>query len=82
MATTVRRDIHLVKEDGWWVAKDEHTGVTSQGRTRSAALDNLDEAVEGYQGAGSPPSDDDLRELGIDPGENTSGSLEESPIFE
>jgi len=42
-----RREIHLIQEeDGWWTAIDEETGVASQGETRGAALDNLDEAVE------------------------------------
>ncbi|AQL44147.1 HicB family protein [Halorientalis sp. IM1011] len=65
-----------------WVARDEDTGVTSQGQTRQAALENLDEAVAGYHGAGESPSDDDLREMGIDPEQNTAGSLDESDIFE
>jgi len=42
-----RREIRLIQEeDGWWTAIDEETGVASQGETREAALDNLDEAVE------------------------------------
>jgi len=65
-----------------WVARDEDTGVTSQGRTRQTALENLDTAVEGYHGAGSEPTDEDLRELGIDPERNTSGSRTDSDIFE
>jgi len=65
-----------------WIARDEDTGVTSQGGTREAALKNLDEAVSGYHGAGESPSDDDLREMGIDPKRNTSGSLDESDVFE
>lgn len=41
------REIRLVEnEDGWWTAVDEPTGVASQGETREAALENLDEAVE------------------------------------
>lgn len=40
------REILLIEEDdGWWSAIDEQTGVASQGQTRSAALENLDEAV-------------------------------------
>jgi predicted RNase H-like HicB family nuclease len=58
-----------------WVARDEETGVASQGETRQDALENLDEAVAGYHGAGEPPSDEDLRELGVDPEDNTSGEL-------
>jgi len=70
-------------EDGeLWVATDEDTGVTSQGPTRHAALENLDEAVAGYHGAGTEPTDDELRELGIDPDNNTSESAADSEIFE
>lgn len=40
------REIRLIEEDdGWWSAVDEETGVASQGETRHAALENLDEAV-------------------------------------
>jgi predicted RNase H-like HicB family nuclease len=74
--------ITLTREGDWWLAKDQETGVVSQGRSRQAALENLDEAVAGYHGEGIPPTDDDLRELGIDPARNTSGSLEDSDIFE
>ncbi|WP_435194050.1 type II toxin-antitoxin system HicB family antitoxin [Natronomonas sp. EA1] len=74
--------IRLEKDDGWWVATDLATGVASQGRTREDALENLDEAVDGYEGAGDPVTEGELRELGIDPKDNTSGSLDESPIFE
>jgi predicted RNase H-like HicB family nuclease len=65
-----------------WVARDEDTGVTSQGRTRQSALENLDEAVAGYHGHGDSPTDEELRELGIDPERNTSGSLDDSDVFE
>lgn len=33
-------------EDGWWVARDEETGVASQGKTKVEALANLAEALE------------------------------------
>ena len=65
-----------------WVARDEDTGVTSQGQTREAALKNLDEAVAGYHGAGESPSDEKLREMGIDPEQNTSTSVDESDVFQ
>jgi len=74
--------ITLTREEDWWVAKDEETGVVSQGKSRQEALENLDEAVQGYRGEGEPPSDEDLRELGIDPDHNTPGSLDDSEIFE
>ncbi|RQG95631.1 type II toxin-antitoxin system HicB family antitoxin [Natrarchaeobius oligotrophus] len=59
-------------EGDWWVTRDEETGVTSQGKARTEALENLDEAVAGYHGEGKEPTDDDLRELGIDPDANVS----------
>jgi predicted RNase H-like HicB family nuclease len=66
-----QRRITLTEEDDWWVAKDETVGehgVASQGRTREEALENLDEAVALHEGeAGRPPTDDELREWGIDP---------------
>lgn len=63
------RTIRLVEEaDGWWSAVDEDTGVASQGETREEALQNLDEAVALHKGeAGEPVTDEDLRDLGIDP---------------
>lgn len=74
--------ITLTRETDWWVAKDEETGVASQGKSRQEALENLDEALQGYHGEGEPPSDEDLREMGIDPERNTSDSLDDSEIFE
>lgn len=65
--------IRLDKDDGWWVATDITTGVTSQGRTQEAALENLDEALEGYEGKGHRPSDEEVAELGIDPANNEPG---------
>ncbi|QCS44793.1 type II toxin-antitoxin system HicB family antitoxin (plasmid) [Natrinema versiforme] len=63
----------LTNEGEWWVAKDEETGVSSQGTTRIEALENLDEAVAGYKGEGREPSEEELREIGIDPENNVSG---------
>lgn len=74
--------IVLVRNEERWVAKDDTSGVTSQGRTREAALENLDEALEGYHGAGEEPTDEELREAGVDPGANVSGDLADSEIFE
>lgn len=55
-------------ESGRWVARDEDTGVASQGETREEALEMLDEAVALHRGEiGEPVTDEDLRELGIDP---------------
>ncbi len=62
-------------DDGWWVARDEATGVASQGETRQDALDNLDEAVALHKGetgdsVGNWEEEKEvLEELGIDPDE-------------
>jgi len=74
--------ITLRREGERWVAKEEKTGVVSQGIRRQEALENLDEALQGYHGAGEPPSEDELRELGIDSEQNTSGALDDSTIFD
>ena len=60
----------LTKEpdSDWSVAKDEETGVASQGKSRAEALEMLDEAVALHHGEiGHEPTDEELRELGIDP---------------
>lgn len=81
-ASVVDISLTLGESGELWIARDEDTGVTSQGSTRQAALENLDEAVAGYRGAGDEPSDEELRDLGVDPERNTSGSLDESDVFE
>lgn len=66
----------LGEEGDRWVARDEETGVTTQGETRQDALENLDDAVALYRGEiGRAPTDDELREVGIDPGANTPTRL-------
>lgn len=75
-------EIRLWRDERWWIAKDVTTGVTTQGESRDAALANLDEALEGYHGEGEPPTEEDLRRVGIDPDKNVSGSLDDSGIFE
>jgi predicted RNase H-like HicB family nuclease len=67
MSTGLEPTITLTDEGEWWVARDTETGVTSQGKTRHKALDNLDEALAGYHGEGDAPSDEKLRAVGIDP---------------
>jgi predicted RNase H-like HicB family nuclease len=60
-------EIRLWREDGWWVAEDVETGVTTQGETREDALANLDDAVSLHEGdVGREPTREELRELGID----------------
>ncbi|WP_276299010.1 type II toxin-antitoxin system HicB family antitoxin [Halorussus lipolyticus] len=60
-------EIRLWPEDEWWIARDIDTGVTSQGQSRQAALDNLDEAVALHDDEiGREPTDEEPREMGID----------------
>lgn len=81
MGSDGKPTITLTDEGDWWVARDTETGVVSQGKTRAEALDNLDEALAGYDGEGREPTDEELREAGIDPERNVSG--EPSPdVFE
>ncbi|QAU14068.1 type II toxin-antitoxin system HicB family antitoxin [Halorubrum sp. BOL3-1] len=62
-------------DDGWWVARDEATGVASQGETRQDTLGNLDEAVALHKRETGDSVDnweekkEVLDELGIDPDE-------------
>jgi predicted RNase H-like HicB family nuclease len=37
--------ITVTHEDDWYAAKDEKTGVASQGETRAEAISNLGEAL-------------------------------------
>lgn len=83
MGTGPEPAITLTKEDDWWVAKDTETGVASQGPTREAALENLDEAVALQRGETGEPIDswdeerEALEELGIDP-DDVADAREES----
>jgi len=73
--TEFKRKITLTQDDetDWWTAVDEDTGVASQGETREEALENLDEAIALYKGEiGREPTDEELREVGIDPEDNES----------
>jgi predicted RNase H-like HicB family nuclease len=61
-------------EDGWWTARNVKVGVSSQGPTRQEALENLDEAVALYKDEiGREPTDEELREVGIEPEDNETG---------
>ncbi|MDZ7731683.1 MAG: type II toxin-antitoxin system HicB family antitoxin [Natrialbaceae archaeon] len=76
-------EIRLWREDDWWIAQDIDTGVTTQGSSRRDALENLDEAVALHKGeTGREPTDDELRELGIDPEQNSTGDRESPDILE
>lgn len=71
-------------DDGWWTARNVKIGVSSQGKTREEALENLDEAVALHTGEiGEPVEDHDaaLRELGIDP-EEIDGDRERPDFIE
>lgn len=68
-------EIRLWREDDQWIATDLETGVTSQGSSRDVALENLDKALALHNGErGREPTKDDLRELGIDPADNTTAA--------
>lgn len=70
-------EIRLWREDDWWIAKDVETGVTTQGASREEVLAHLDEAVTLHNGEiGREPTDDELREVGIDPADNSTGDEE------
>jgi hypothetical protein len=46
MSMSTGREIRLVENpDGWWTARDVEVGVTTQGETRTEALDALDDVV-------------------------------------
>jgi len=74
-------EIRMWREGDDWIITDVETGVTTQGETRQHALEMLDEAVALHKGEiGREPTDEELRELGIDPEDNTTGN-EEPPEF-
>lgn len=65
-----------------WIAKDIETGVTTQGTSRTAALENLDEAVALRMGTiGREPTDEELEEMGIEPENNTTGEQEPPDVL-
>lgn len=78
--STMRQITLTENPDGWWTAYDEETEAVSQGPTREQALENLDEAVRLIEDdeAGREPTDEELREWGIDLDEyGTGGELPE-----
>ena len=60
MSTDASSSVTITKEDDWFVATDEQTGVTSQGKTRAETLSNLAEVIELYDEP--TPDDADLEE--------------------
>ena len=76
-------EIRLWREGNGWVATDVATGVTTQGSTRDEALVNLDDAVALRRDeVGREPTDEELRELGIDPDANETGDDAPPDILE
>lgn len=63
------REIRSVENpDGRWTARDLQVDVSAQGETRETALTNLDDVVDAVCGyAGHEPTDEELRELSVDP---------------
>lgn len=63
------RDIHLVQNpDGHWTARDVTLELAAQGCSREEALRALDDIVEVvHEDGGHVPTDEELRELGVDP---------------
>ena len=89
MATSTRdgddrdEEIRLWRDGSGWIAKDVETGVTTQGTSRTAALENLDDAVALRRGeAGREPTEAELRAAGIDPEDNTTGDRDPPDILE
>lgn len=67
-------------DDGWWTARDETRGLTTQGETRDEALASLDEVIDAVENdAGRRPTDEELREAGIDPEANRRAGSGELP---
>ena len=76
-------EIGLWQEDDWWIARDVETGVTTQGDSRAAALENLDDAVALHDDERRrAPTDEELRAAGIDPADNTTGEQEPPDVLD
>jgi predicted RNase H-like HicB family nuclease len=70
-------EIRMWPEGDGWVITHIETGVTTQGDSRQEALEMLDEAVALHKGEiGHEPTDEELREMGIDPENNSTGDGE------
>lgn len=72
------RQIRLTENpDGTWTARDLSVEISAQGETRDAALAALDDVVAAVAGTGGhEPTDEELRELGVDPeGARSQGEL-------
>ena len=38
-------NVTITQSDGWFVARDESSGIATQGKTKAAALENLADAL-------------------------------------
>jgi hypothetical protein len=65
------------ESDGRITARDVESGVASYGETKSDALAMLAEALELHAGGGDPVTDEDLREFGLDPDDDSDRDLPE-----
>jgi predicted RNase H-like HicB family nuclease len=76
-------EIRLWQEDNWWIARDVEKGITTQGESRDAALENLADAVALHDGErGRVPTDEELRAAGIDPGDNSTGNRDPPDVLD
>ena len=67
-------------DDGWWTARDETRGLTTQGETREEALSNLDDVIDAVEkDAARRPTDEELRAAGIDPESNRQAGSGDLP---
>jgi len=64
-----RPEIRLVQNpDGKWTARHLQVEISAEGETPGGAVENLMAVVEAVEGdSGHKPTDDELRDLGIDP---------------
>jgi len=63
------REIRLLKSpDGRWTARDLRVEISAQGGSRRSALEKLDAVVAAVESdGGHEPTDEEMRELGVDP---------------
>lgn len=67
----------IQEDDGRITARDVESGVASFGETKAEALAMLAEALALHEGDGEPVTDEDLRELDLDPADEDDRDLPE-----
>ena len=71
------------EDDGSITARDIETGVASFGDTKAEALRMLAEAIELHEGGGEPVTDEELKEMGLDPdGMSDDAEVPDAPWFD